>query len=596
MRASAWWATAVIFASLNCCTTAELPTTPATRELQMALLVQPENSVQSGAIISPALRVVIQDDQGKTATAASEAISVALNGGAAVLGGTHTRVSVNGVATFDDLTVDKVGEYSLTFSALSIKSVTSRTFTITAGAARTLAFSVQPPPIVISGARIAPVVVNVLDLNANVVSSASSSISIALTDGSGAISALGGTRTRSAVNGVATFDDLTVETSGKNYKLTATSPTLGSGSSSTFEIFRLSADFALVTITVGLSQSCGLTAEGVAFCWGSNGFGELGDGSFVDRATPAPVAGGLIFTTLSAGGGGYEEDIDFTCGVIAAGDGYCWGGSFRGALGDGTIESWHNTPMLVAGGLKFRTISAGGAHACGLTTAGAAYCWGSNDVGELGVGDQSIRSTPTPVLGNLKFTTITAGDFHTCATTADATYCWGGLWGSGGYSVKPMIVSTSLNFGTISAGTEHTCGLTPGGTAYCWGDNSTGQLGDGSARSSSSPVAVSGGRTFDVISTKGYTACGISGGAGYCWGWNDLGQLGAGFFTSRSDHQQGVPLRVAGSVNFTAISVGIWHTCAVATNGIPYCWGLNENGQLGNDTMMNSAVPIPVVR
>jgi len=590
-------ATVAVLTSTNCGTGGERPTAPPVQELELAILVQPASSVESGTVMSPAVQVAIQDAHGKTSTSATPAISVALNSGVAVLGGTHTQVPVNGVASFGDLTIDRVGGYSLTVSAPFMKSVTSNTFAVVAGAPRSLAFTVQPPTIVVSGTAIAPaIVVTVLDVNSNVVSTASSSISVALTDGSGASSpALGGTRTRSAMSGVAAFDDLTVDTVGVSYTLRATSPTLTNGTSSTFRVLRPPTDFALATITVGLDQTCGLSPAGTAYCWGANGFGQLGDGSLADRAAPAPIAGGLTFTTLSAGGGGYEEDVSFTCGVTTAGDGYCWGGSFRGALGDGSTVASHRTPVPVSGGLKFRTISAGGAHACGLTTANVAYCWGSNDVGELGVGDRNMRSTPVPVLGNLRFTTITAGDFHTCATNPDATYCWGGLWGGGGYSVVPTAVSTSSSFGTISAATEHTCGLTVAGTAYCWGDNSTGQLGDGSGQSSSTPLAVSGGRMFGVISAKGYTSCGVSGGAGYCWGWNDLGQLGAGFVTPRSGQQQTTPLRVTGSLTFTTISVGVWHTCAVTATGVPYCWGLNSNGQLGNDTKMNSAVPVPVV-
>jgi alpha-tubulin suppressor-like RCC1 family protein len=540
---------------------------------------------------------LIQDDKGVTATDVTAPIAVELNShGLAVLGGTRTRTPINGIATFDDLTVDKAGEYSLTFMAPSIRGITSTTFRIVAGAPRSVEFSVQPLRSVIRGSRIVPsIAVNVLDANANVVTTSSARIGISLVDENGSAVPLGGTRERMASNGVATFDDLVVETPGTNYTLIASSQDLEAATSSKFQVFRVAEDFALVSITVGLEQSCGLTAQGVAYCWGSNGFGELGDGTTKARSTPAPVSG-FIFSSLSAGGGGYEEDISFTCGLIEGGDAYCWGGSFRGALGDGRVESLHTTPTAVVGGLKFKAISAGGAHVCALTLDGTAYCWGSNDAGELGTGDGSIHTTPTRVLGNLQFSTITAGDFHTCATTTDATYCWGAIFGALNYSSTPAKVSTSLGFTTISAGTEHTCALTSAGAAYCWGDNSTGQLGSGTSLSSASPVAVTGGRTFDVLSTKGYTACGVSDGAGYCWGWNDLGQLGAGFFTPRTDPQQRVPVRVVAPVSFRAISVGVWHACALATNGVPFCWGFNSNGQLGNDSVVESAVPIPVLR
>lgn len=592
--------TAAVLTSSSCgtTTTGEHPTAPPVQELRLAILAQPSSSVVSGSVISPGVRVALQDAQGNIVTSGSSSISVALNGSAAaLLGGIHSEVSVNGVATFSDLTIDKVGEYSLTFSAPSMTSVTSNAFTVIPGPPRSLAFTAQPPVAVVAGTPInSAIQVTVLDANSNVVSNAPSLVTVALTSASGASPmALRGTLTRSALNGVATFDDLTVDSAGSNYHLTATSPALTSEISSTFSALRLRDGFALLSVSVGLDQTCGLNAAGTAYCWGANEAGQLGDGSFADRINPAPVAGGMHFTIVSAGGGGYEEDLSFTCGVTTAGDSYCWGGTIRGALGEGSTTAFHSMPVLVAGGLKFKTISAGGAHACGLTTTGVAYCWGSNSLGELGVGDTLMRTTPVAVAANAKFTTITAGDFHTCATSAGATYCWGAKMAGAGYSTTPVLVTTSLSFATISAATEHTCGLTTTGAAYCWGDNSSGQLGIGSGTPSSTPVAVSGGYTFSVVSTKGYTTCGISEGAGYCWGWNNLGQLGVGFFTPQGAPPQAVPLRVAGSLNLSTISVGVWHTCALTMSGVPYCWGLNSNGQLGNDSKMNSAVPVPVV-
>jgi len=243
--------------------------------------------------------------------------------------------------------------------------------------------------------------------------------------------------------------------------------------------------------------------------------------------------------------------------------------------------------------LKFRSISAGGAHACALTVTGVVYCWGSNTVGELGVGDLVTRTTPTPVPGTDGFTMVVASDFHTCATKGSLTYCWGAKLAATGHSLAPSPVATSVSFSTLAAGTEHSCGLVAGGAMYCWGDNAVGQLGNGLRESSPTPVTVSG-LTFTAMATKGYTTCGISGDAAYCWGWNELGQLGIGYVTPRSAPQQVTPARVAGSHVFASISVGVWHTCALTKTGAAYCWGLNSDGQLGNDTRVNSAVPVPV--
>src|SRR5207247_1427933 len=132
-----------------------------------------------------------------------------------------------------------------------------------------------------------------------------------------------------------------------------------------------------------------------------------------------------------------------------------------------------------AGGLTFTAVSAGAYHTCGLTTGGAAYCWGSNDNGELGNGSTTSSSVPVAV------------------------------------------TAPGLTFTAVSAGGCHTCGVTPSGAVYCWGSNAYGQLGNGSTTSSSVPVAVSaGGRTFTAVSAGYLHTCGLtSGGAGYCWGY-----------------------------------------------------------------------------
>jgi alpha-tubulin suppressor-like RCC1 family protein len=592
-------AAVVLVTSSGCDTGADSPNAPlpppAAPQLHLAVIGQPASEIASGATFSPAVRVAIQDANGNTVTSATASISVALNSPTAVLGGTLTRVPVNGIATFDDLTVDKTGEYTLTYTAPRMPNATTRPFTVIPGEPRSLTFVTEPPTVVLSGSVIdPPVAIVALDANANRVATSSLRVTITLMDTSrSAVVPLRGTVARELTDGGATFAGLSADTVGP-FVLTASAPGLTGARSDVVRFVRGRLDVPLASITVGLDHTCGLTAAGVAYCWGANGFGQLGDGSLVSRATPTLVAGGLTFTDLSAGGGGYEEDVSFTCGVTPGGDAYCWGGSFRGALGDGSTNAAHNTPVRVAGGLKFRSISAGGAHACGVAVSGVVYCWGSNTVGELGVGDLATRTTPTPVPGTDGFTMVVASDFHTCGMRGSATYCWGAKIGATGLSLTPSLVSTNLSFMALGAGTEHSCGLVAGGPMYCWGDNRIGQLGNGSREPSATPVAVSG-LTFSAIATKGYTTCGISGDAAYCWGWNELGQLGIGYATPREASQQTItPARVAGFHVFSSISVGVWHTCALTKSGVAYCWGFNSDGQLGNDSRVNSAVPVPV--
>ena len=174
-------------------------------------------------------------------------------------------------------------------------------------------------------------------------------------------------------------------------------------------------------VAAGAGFACGATPSGVAYCWGDGWYGQLGTGATqTNSTTPVPVAGGLTFTALTAGS-------NFACAVTPSGTAYCWGG---GQLGNGSTAG-SATPVAVAGGLAFTTVSAGPFFACGVTTSGAAYCWGGNGAGQLGTGTQTSSLTPVPVAGGLAFTTVSVGGglggggFACGITTVGAAYCWG---------------------------------------------------------------------------------------------------------------------------------------------------------------------------
>ena len=318
---------------------------------------------------------------------------------------------------------------------------------------------------------------------------------------------------------------------------------LGDGSATISQMtpVAVSGGLTFASVSAGGGYTCGVTNSGAAYCWGEGENGQLGNGSERDQARPAAVSGRLTFATVSAG-------EDHACGVTTTGDAYCWGNNFRGELGDGSQRD-QTTPVAVSGGLTFRTISAGFFHTCGVTTIGAAYCWGEGKVGQLGNGSMDLENpTPVAVSRGLTFAEVSASSRHTCGvTTSGAAYCWGygadGMLGDGvtvrqtmpgdgtnDRQLQPVPVSGGLTFALVKAGSSHTCGVTTSGAAYCWGTSGTGVLGDDNAAdNSTTPVAVSGGLVFASLSAGDDHNCGVTtGGAAYCWGWPSPGKLGDG--------------------------------------------------------------------
>jgi alpha-tubulin suppressor-like RCC1 family protein len=237
-----------------------------------------------------------------------------------------------------------------------------------------------------------------------------------------------------------------------------------------------------------------VATSGSAYCWGSTPNGAFGDGTVGTHLTPTPTAPGMTFQSIVAGS-------DFTCALTTAGAAYCWGLGPNGQLGNGASTN-STTPVPVSGGLTFRSLAAGGQAVCGLTTEGKAYCWGNNFYGTVGDGTSGMdagpsrRPTPVAVAGGLTFETLSAGYATMCGVTASgAGYCWGYNFGAVGdgtsdHRSSPTAVAGALTFKRISSGTGYGCGVTTADAIYCWGENSNGGLGDGTIATRVAPVPV----------------------------------------------------------------------------------------------------------
>ena len=330
------------------------------------------------------------------------------------------------------------------------------------------------------------------------------------------------------------------------------------------------------TVATGMSHSCTITSDGRAACWGSNDNGQLGDGGSESRATPVLVEGDLSFSEITSG-------LSHTCGVANGTEVFCWGANNMGQLGDATTQS-RSAPVRINSSVSFRFVAAGRDHTCGISSARRVLCWGSNADGQLGEGTRTRRSSPVTVdlPGAVAVAALAVGWYHTCALTADGSaWCWGrnefGQLGDGTTGLRPIPTKVSFDgqFVSIAAGSAHTCAVTVSGEAWCWGRNQFGQLGFGGSSQSSTPHIVASATPFSTVATGGYFSCARGRDSSvWCWGQNTAGQLGDGTTTNRA-----VPARVRGISRVTSLSLGGGHACAV-TGAETYCWGQNIDGQI----------------
>ena len=294
-----------------------------------------------------------------------------------------------------------------------------------------------------------------------------------------------------------------------------------------------------------------------------------------------------------------------TCALAANGSVQCWGDNSNGELGVGSASA-RAAPVQVAGlGTGMQAVAAKGDFSCALTAAGAVRCWGNNNHGQLGDGTTLRRFSPITVTGlGSGVKAIAPGDSHTCAlTTAGAVRCWGnnsyGQLGDGTTTQRLTPVAVAgLGSGVraIASGGNHTCAVTTAGAVFCWGENIAGQLGDGTMLHRDAPVLVTGlDSGVQAISLGYYHSCALStAGAVSCWGYAAVGSVGDGT-TGDANHDRLTPVAVVGLASgVSAIAAGYEHTCALTTAGAVQCWGWNLGGQLGDGTKVQRLGPVPV--
>ncbi len=368
---------------------------------------------------------------------------------------------------------------------------------------------------------------------------------------------------------------------------------------------------AAIPVAPGAYHSCALTVTAGVQCWGRNDLGQVGDSTTAGRSFPAAAVG------LGSGATAVTSGAFHSCALMSNGGAKCWGSGASGALGDGTTTVAAATPVSVAGfpggsaGTLTR-IAAGYERTCGIAADTRVWCWGKNDVGQLGSapGPGSNSSVGLPVVNaappNDSHLTgaigLAMGQNHGCVLrSSGGVRCWGdnqvGQIGSGStnflVSYPADVVGLTSGVKAISSNGFHTCALTTAGGVKCWGRNANGRLGDGTTTERRVPVDVVGlSSGVTAIATGGNNSCALlSSGNVLCWGGNAEGQLGDGTTTDRL-----VPVKVSGlPAGIKTIAGGGFFNAALANDGAVYQWGDNAYGQIGDGTLFDRIAPRAVI-
>nr|MBP9743488.1 hypothetical protein [Burkholderiales bacterium] len=365
-------------------------------------------------------------------------------------------------------------------------------------------------------------------------------------------------------------------------------------------------------IQSGLNSFCGLDTNGTIYCWGNNGSGQVGNGTYKNESHPTAVSNpnNIIFKSLI----GFNYNF---CATDENNNLYCWGSGNSGQNGNGNsknesapskvqlpIDSTTHTPIT------FTSVAIGGNSICGIGSNKHVYCWGNNQYGQIGDGTNTNASIPTQIVmadSTAESETFTQVDINyysngsTCAVASSGNlYCWGGgvhgALGNGTTSNvnKATLVTMPANgdkFKSIIGMGNGNCALTTTNTAYCWGYNNSGEGGNGISYSDFlvptavlMPTSESGeSETFATMTTSVNTACAISTlGTAYCWGYGWTGQRGDGATSNLN-----VPVKSQLANQTLSISSSYYQNstlCAIDINHQVYCWGAGNYGQIGNGT------------
>lgn len=359
----------------------------------------------------------------------------------------------------------------------------------------------------------------------------------------------------------------------------------------------------------GYLHTCAIRTNGTLWCWGSNNYGQLGNGTTTNSQIPVQVSGGGAWKVVSMG-------ESYTCGIKADDKLWCWGSNIVYQFGNGNTTN-STTPVLAGGGATWKAFSAGAYHACGIKSDNTMWCWGYGYHGQIGDGtnttahccDMNAHPNPTQVAGGGSWKMISSGTYANVGIKSDDTlWCWGssiygecadgttGVEGST-HNFKPVPVNISGTWSQATiGGAAPACAIKKtDGSIWCSGYGNLGGLGNGTTtKYQPSQVKVSDHGPWQSLSAAYDHVCAIKNDdTMWCWGGTYLGSFGErGDGTSTPI--QTTPLQVSGGGVWKSVSASTYHTCGIKSDNTLFCWGRNNSGQLGDGTSINRLVPTPV--
>ncbi len=345
------------------------------------------------------------------------------------------------------------------------------------------------------------------------------------------------------------------------------------------------------TIAAGSDFAVAVKTDGTLWMWGDNTNGLLGNGSTGGNVTaPAPVGSATTWSAVAAGS-------DFAVALGNDGTLWMWGDNTKGLLGNNTTGGNVTAPAQVGSATTWSAVAAGSDFIVALMSDGSLWTWGDNTNGQLGRNGGSLTA-PNPVGGVTTWSAVAAGSDFVVAVGTDGTlWTWGdnsigqlGLGTTGGNVTAPAQLGSATTWSAVAAGSDFVVALMSDGSLWAWGDNSKGQLGDGTTTSRIAPEHIGTATTWTTVAAGSDFTIALMNGPLWAWGDNSVGQLGDGTTTSRI-----APEEIGTAVGWTAIAAGSDFTMGLMADGSLWTWGDNGSGQLGNGTTTNATAPVEIL-